>query len=446
MPLKDLEVKNAKPAERPYKLYDGGGLSLVVQPGGSKLWRMKYHLQGKERVLSFGSYPTVGIAAARELRARAKQALAEGLDPMAAKSVAKHAPETTFRVIAKLWHDNRKDSLCTAHAERVWSRIEHDVLPELGNLDIQAIEPPHVLAMIRKIEERGALDISRRAKQSVGQIFQFAIASGLAKTDPTAHLSKALKPRPRVKHMGRVRLAELPELLTRIDGYQEEGARRASATRDGLLFTLLTWVRTSELRFATRDEFEDLHGSNPIWRISAERMKMDREHIVPLSRQAVTLVQRRLRETNGDFLFGGAKPNLPMSENTMIYALYRLGYLRRQTVHGFRSIASTWANEQLIELDQPSLWVRRYHEDWVELQLAHSEEDEVRSAYNAAEYLMPRRRMLQDWADYLDQARMTDTKVLVPAAIATAITSPRSQELSARPMPLPLLRSSRLRR
>ena len=407
MPLKDLEIKNAKPADRPFKLSDGEGMFLLVQPNGSKLWRMKYRLGGKERLLSFGSYPEIGVAAAREKRRAAKQLLAEGKDPMAGKPKPEAATFDTFQKIAKLWYTNRKDSLCDAHAVRIWARLERDVLPELGNLDIRSIEPPDVLAMIRKIEERGALDISRRAKQSVGQIFQFAIASGLASNDPTGHLRSALKPRPRVKHMGRIQLAELPELLAKISLYKDEGTHRSEVTRDALLFAMLTWARTGELRHATKAEFEGLDGKEPIWRIDAARMKMKREHIVPLSRQAADLVKRRIEATEGDYVFAGTKPKQPLSENTMIYGLYRLGYIGRQTVHGFRGIASTWANEQLIEIGDPPVWVRRYHEDWVELQLAHSENNAVRGAYNAAEYLAPRRRMMQDWADYIDRIQQS---------------------------------------
>lgn len=269
------------------------------------------------------------------------------------------------------------------------------------------ITPPDVLEMIRKIEARGALDISRRAKQGVGQIFQFAIACGLVSSDPTTHLRGALKPRPRVKHMSRLPLTELPQFLLKLQKYEEEGDRRSAITRDAVTFALLTWVRTKELRFAVRSEFEDLDGKAPVWRIPAERMKMGREHFVPLSKQAATIARRMIIASTGEFLFPGVAPKKPLSENTMIYALYRLGYHSRQTVHGFRGLASTWANEQLVEFGKPAMWIRRYHEDWVEMQLAHSEDNEVRGAYNAAEYLVPRRRMMQDWADFLaDQEKM----------------------------------------
>jgi integrase len=411
VPLKELEAKNAKPSTRSYKLADGEGLFLLVQPNGSKLWRMKYRFEGKEKLLSFGGYPDVGISVARQRRSAAKKALALGNDPMVSKPECAGEGRMTFLAVAQQWHKNRESSLDAAHANRVWSRMERDVFPAIGHITITAITPPDVLAMIRSIEARGALDISRRAKQGVGQVFQFAIASGLASNDPTVHLSGALKPRPRVKHMNRIPLADIPTLLTKLQDYVDDGDRRFVTTRDALTFALLTWVRTKELRFATIDEFESLDGQNPIWRIGSERMKMRREHLVPLSKQAVEIARRLVRQSNGDFLFSGAKPQLPLSENTMIYALYRMGFIGRQTVHGFRGLASTWANEQLVEFGKPPMWMRKYHEDWVELQLAHADADEVRSAYNAADYLTPRRRMMQDWADFLDHQASLGLKV-----------------------------------
>jgi len=410
MPLTETQAKNAKPRERAYKLSDSEGLFLLVQPNGTKLWRMKYRHSSKEKLLSFGAYPAVGISAAREKRAEAKALLIQGQDPMQSKGQSQREELETFEAVAKRWHDNRKSALNPAHAERVWSRLERDVFPALGHKPISDITAPDVLAMIREIEKRGALDISRRAKQGVGQVFQFAIACGLAANDPTTHLRGALKPRPRVQHMSRLPLSELPAFLEKLRGYQEEGERRSAITRDAVMFALLTWVRTKELRFAVKSEFEGLTGSEPIWRIPANRMKMGREHLVPLSAQATAIAKRMIASSAGDYLFPGTHPDKPLSENTMIYALYRLGYHSRQTVHGFRGLASTWANEQLVEFGKPAIWIRRYHEDWVEMQLAHSDKDEVRRAYNAAEYLTPRRRMMQDWADFLIGGTVVDIK------------------------------------
>ena len=410
MPLTETQAKNAKPRERAYKLADSEGLFLLVQPNGTKLWRMKYRFAGKEKLLSFGAYPALGIAAARDKRKAAKALLAEGKEPMKAKGEVISENGDTFYMVAKRWHENRQSALNPAHAERVWSRMERDVFPSLGQRPIHEITAPEVLEMIRRIEIRGALDISRRAKQGVGQVFQFAIACGLASSDPTAHLRGALKPRPRVQHMSRLPLVEIPAFLEKLRAYQEDGDRRSAITRDAVLFALLTWVRTNELRLSVKSEFENLDGAVPVWRIPAARMKMGREHLVPLSAQAALIARKMVSTATGDYLFPGTHPDKPLSENTMIYALYRLGYHSRQTVHGFRGLASTWANEQLVEFGKPAMWIRRYHEDWVEMQLAHSEKNDVRGAYNAAEYLAPRRRMMQDWADFLDGRKVVDIR------------------------------------
>lgn len=225
MPLTEIEAKASKPRDRAYKLSDSEGLFLLIRPNGSKLWRMKDRYGGKEKLLSFGSYPRVGIAAAREKRAAAKAILSSGKDPARSQPETEADEGRTFLAVATLWHDNRKTSLDPAHAQRGWSRLERDVFPKIGQKPIDEITPPLVLEMIRKIEERGALDISRRAKQGVGQVFQFAIACGLATSDPTAHLRGALKPRPRVKHMSRLPLAELHGFLEKLRAYQEEGDR-----------------------------------------------------------------------------------------------------------------------------------------------------------------------------------------------------------------------------
>ena len=410
MPLTETQAKNAKPRERAYKLADSEGLFLLVQPNGTKLWRMKYRFAGKEKLLSFGAYPALGIAAARDKRKAAKALLAEGKEPMKAKGEVISENGDTFYMVAKRWHENRQSALNPAHAERVWSRMERDVFPSLGQRPIHEITAPEVLEMIRRIEIRGALDISRRAKQGVGQVFQFAKPCGLASSDPTAHLRGALKPRPRVQHMSRLPLVEIPAFLEKLRAYQEDGDRRSAITRDAVLFALLTWVRTKELRLSVKSEFENLDGAEPVWRIPAARMKMGREHLVPLSAQAALIARKMVSTATGDYLFPGTHPDKPLSENTMIYALYRLGYHSRQTVHGFRGLASTWANEQLVEFGKPAMWIRRYHEDWVEMQLAHSEKNDVRGAYNAAEYLAPRRRMMQDWADFLDGRKVVDIR------------------------------------
>lgn len=406
MSLTEIQAKQAKPKDKPYKLAAGHGLYLLVNPNGSKIWRMKYRIGGKERLLSFGKYPAISISAARQKQVNAKAALIEGRDPGSKFNESSTPAVKSFRHIAEMWHANRKSSLVEAHAARVWSRLENDVLPSLGDRDIGEITPPEILKIVRKIEERGALDISRRAKQSISQIFRFAIASGWTTSDPTIGLDGALKPKPRVQHMSALPVAELPDFLLKLDNYDEDGSRRAEVTKRALQLILLTWVRTTELRLVTAAEFENLETEEPLWRIPASRMKMGREHLVPLSQQASKIVRRLIKESTSPYLFQGLKGDKPISENTMIFALYRLGYHSRQTVHGFRRLASTWANEQLVEYGEQGVWIKRYHEDWIELQLAHSEKNAVRGAYNAAEYIKPRRLMMQDWADYLDELKL----------------------------------------
>ena len=395
MALKELEAKYAAIRSRAYKLTDGGGLHLFVQPNGSKLWRMKYRFGGKEKLLSFGKYPDVSLAAARAKRDEARVCLAEGRDPAMVQAEELEVAERTFEKVARAWHANRSDSLNAAHAKRVLNRMESDVFPAIGHRPLTEVSVPEILNMIRKIEARGALDISRRANQCVSQVYRFAIANGWARENPTVHLSGALKPRPRVKHMARVPLHEVPDLVRSIAGYDgEDGSRRRDRTRDAMMFTLLTWARTGEVRFAVWSEIEGLDGGQPVWRVPAERMKKRREHLVPLSSQAVLILRRRkelAKATPGGFIFPGDRAGIAMSENTMLYGCYRMGYRSKQTIHGFRALGSTWANES-----------QNYRSDWIELALAHAEDDAVRAAYNSAQHLTQRSRMLQDWGDYVD--------------------------------------------
>ena len=432
MALKDLEIKYAARRAREYKLFDGDGLYLLVKPAGSKLWRFKYRFGGKERVLCIGPYPAISVIVARQKRREAQHLLDGGIDPAAVKKrnkaskEAAHVPQSLnlFEPIARAWHANRVCELDPAHAARVMSRMERDVFPSLGQRDITTITAPEILAVVRKVEARGALDISRRMKQGIGQVFRFAIASGWATHDPTSGINDALKPKPRVRHMPKVPLAELPELVAAIQAYDGEAdARSRETTRDAMFFTLLTRARTSEPRFAQWEEFGGLDGDEPLWRLPPERMKMEREHLVPLSSQVRELLRRRRALSDGSYIFAGAKPGHPISENTMIFACYRMGYRGRQTGHGFRGLASTWANE-----------AERFKSDWIEWAHAHADEKEVRGAYNSALYLTPRRRMLQHWADEIFQlppaqscSRSRASTRLSPPSTAAEVKAPLRQ-------------------
>jgi integrase len=346
MPLKELEARYATKRAKDYKLADGGGLYLLVRANGSKLWRMKYHFGGKEKLLSFARCPNVGLADARLRRAEAKVALRQGRDPGARVEVE---PITTFEAAAREWHANRSASLDPGHASRLMTRLERDAFPALWMRDLRSITSADVVGMVRSVEARGALDVSRRLKQHVSQIFRFSIPQGWADNDPAACLSGLLKPKPRTRHMARVGLSDLPQLVRAIDGYD---------------------------------------GAEPLWRVPAERMKMEREHLVPLAPKVVALLGEVGAYSTGGYVFGGDKLGQPISQNTMIYGCYCMGYRGRQTVHGFRGLASTWANE-----------AECYRPDWIEMALAHADRDDVRSAYNSALYLTPRRRMLEAWAD-----------------------------------------------
>jgi len=399
MALKELEARYATKRSKDYKLADGEGLYLLVRPNGSKLWRMKYRFDDKEKLLSFGRYPDVGLAAARLRRAEAKVALGQGIDPGAKDAPVKGK---TFEHAARAWHTNRLASLDPGHAARLLTRLERDAFPAFGHHDLREITSADVLAMVRKVEARGALDVSRRLKQHVSQIFRFSIPQGWADKDPADVLTDLLKPKPRVRHMARVGMAELPALVRAIDAYDgDETPKRRAITRAALMFTLLTWARTNETRLARWDEFEGLEGREPVWRIPASRMKMEREHLVPLARPVVALLSAVRELSRGDYVFSGDKLEKPISQNTMIYGCYRMGYRGRQTVHGFRGIASTWANE-----------AECYKPDWIEMALAHAERDEVRGAYNSALYLTPRRRMLETWTDTVMRMVRLKPKIL----------------------------------
>ena len=390
--LTDTEIKRAKAAEKAYSMGDGGGLYLWVKPTGGKLWRWSYRYEGKEKLMSLGKYPDVSLAQARGRHSEARKLLATGVDPMAQrkaeKTAEKIAVENSFQSVTTQWLEHWQEGKSPRHVDSVRRRMEADILPCLGARPIAEIEAPELVAMANAIQDRGALDIAKRALETVGQVFRYGIAHGYAKRNPATEIrpSDVLKSSPKINY-ARIDAKELPTLLRRIEVYQGK-----QVTRLAMKLMSMTFVRTTELIEAKWGEF-DLE--NARWDIPAERMKMRTPHIVPLARQALEVLEM-LRDFTGcnEWLFpGDLNAAQPMSNNTILAALKRMGYKGRMTGHGFRGLASTILHEQ------------GYSHDHIELQLAHAPRNAVSAAYNHALYLEPRARMMQDWADFLERTQ-----------------------------------------
>lgn len=399
MPINRLtapKIRQAKPAAKPYKLFDGGGLFLLVQPGGSKLWRLKYRFGGKEKLLAVGSYDKgISLKKARNERDKARDQLGEGIDPGAARQREKHAQqeqaENTFRAVALNWAGTYGARWTESHRDRVVASLEADVFPALGDLAIKEITPPMVLEVIRAVETRGALDVASRVLQRISAVFRYAIQTGRATYNPAADMKGVLKTR-KVEHRPAISRGELPDFLKKLNSYSGD-----PVTRLALRLIVLTFVRTGELRGACWEEFDFDQAE---WRIPAERMKMRSPHIVPLSAPALAVMEE-LRPLTGQFglLFPSQRDReKPISENTLLYALYRLGYHKRATVHGFRALASTILNET------------GFRPDVIERQLAHVERNKVRAAYHRSEYLEERRKMMDWWGTYIESIFPAETE------------------------------------
>ena len=388
--LSDVAVRNAKPKVKSYKLADGEGLFLLIMPNGSKYWRLKYFFAGKEKLLALGVYPEVTLAEARDRRGQARKVLAAGNDPGETKKQAKELATlkatNTFESLSREWYDQRRHEWAPKTSGMVLDRLERHILPKLGPRPIAEINAPEILTVLRVVEGSGALEMARRVMHICSQVFLYAIATGRAERNPVTDLKGALKS-PVVKHRSYLKEAELPSFLKQLAAYVG-----TPLTKLALEFLLFTFVRTTELR-ASR--WEEINWEKAEWRIPAERMKMREEHIVPLAKQAIAVLHELEKHSGGkQFVFPNElNPSTFMSENTMLYALYRMGYRSRATGHGFRSTASTILNEN------------GFRPDVIERQLAHGERNAVRAAYNHAQYLPERREMMQWWADYLDKLR-----------------------------------------
>jgi integrase len=389
MPLTDVALKGLKVQPKAYKAADERGLYVMVTPAGSKLFRWKYRFAGKEKVMPLGQYPGVSLAKARADRDAARLVLKSGSDPMALRKARKAAQalsaENSFAAIARMWWKDWSAARTSHHAAYVMRRLEADVFPAIGARPVAEIEAPELVRMAKSIEARGALDIAKRALQTVSQVFRYAIAHGVASRNPASDIrpSDVLKTR-QAENYARIGAKELPELMRRIDAYNG-----TPTTRLAMKLMAMTFVRTSELIGARWSEF-DLRAAR--WDIPAERMKMRTPHIVPLSRQAVTLLRTLLAVSgHSALLFPGERDHeKPMSNNTILKALERMGYKGRMTGHGFRGVASTVLHE------------KGFDHAHIELQLAHQERDKVSASYNHATYLQPRGKMMQAWSDYLD--------------------------------------------
>ncbi|MCO6435371.1 tyrosine-type recombinase/integrase [Nitrosomonas nitrosa] len=394
MKLNDPIIKNAKPREKAYKLYDGKGLVLLVTPTGRKWWRYRYMYHGREKMLALGTYPDVPLSVARDLRDDAKKLLKQGIDPsqhrQEQKLARKIASQNTFESVARAWWSSWRRDKTTRHADAVLRRLEDNVFPIIGRKPIVDISAPLLIMTLKQVDQRGASDTARRIFNSCSRIFRYAISHGLAERNPAADVTVADIFQPLEKtNYARIGASELPQLLRDLDSY-----RGNQYTRMAFQLMLLTFVRTREL---TEAEWSEIDWDARLWRIPAERMKKRTPHLVPLSDQALSIL-RTLHELSGDgrHLFQGQRdPSKPMSENTLIYALYRMGYKGQMTGHGFRGLASTILNE------------KGYPPKHIEIQLAHLVGNATRRAYDSAKHLDERTKMMQWWADYLDQMRTT---------------------------------------
>ncbi|MBQ0759449.1 MAG: tyrosine-type recombinase/integrase [Zhongshania sp.] len=391
MPLTDLEIRNAAPREKPYKLTDGVGLYLLVHPNGSKYWQLRYRINGKGKELSLGVYPQVRGPDARSLAHDAKVKLKAGVDPVRERKQAKRRKvleqERSFKAVAAAWFDNVEGKWSILHAKRVWDTLERLVFPQIGDLPISDIETADILAVVKSIDDAGSREQAGRVLQRIKSIYRYAVQLSLCKYDKSASIDpRESLSAPVVHHRASIPREELPEFYRYLNAYDG-----AAVTVYALRFCLLTFVRPGELRGARWDEF-DLE--DKIWRIPAARMKMKTTHVVPLTRQTISLLEELRPLTGGrELLFPGERKHWqPISENTMTGALNRMGYKGRATAHGFRATAASALNEA------------GFNRDAIERQLAHIERNKVRAAYtHHAEYLDDRRKIMQWWADFLEK-------------------------------------------
>ncbi|WP_330983225.1 MULTISPECIES: tyrosine-type recombinase/integrase [Enterobacterales] len=388
MKLTATEIKAAKPKDKAYKLSDGGGMYLEVFPNGTKSWRMKYRFGGKEKRVVFGVYPAVTLAEARGKREDAKRILAAGGDPGQAKQADKLAKlmavSNSFERLAQEWHEHKRPNWSEGYAADIWEYLKKDVFPFIGARAITDIKPAEMLSVLRKMEQRGVLDKLKKTRQACRQIFTYAVITGRAEVNPVVDLASALKA-PKQKHFPHLNAEQLPEFLRALNDYSG-----SIVTRNATRLLMLTGLRTIELRAS---EWVDIDFDKGVWNIPAERMKMRRPHLVPVTSQIKELLEEIYQFTGrGKFVFPGRNnAGKPMSEASINQVIKRIGYDGQATGHGFRHTMSTILHE------------KGYNTAWIETQLAHVDKNSIRGTYNHAQYLDGRREMLQWYADYMDK-------------------------------------------
>jgi integrase len=410
MRLTELKIKNTKPKEKKFNLTDGKGLYLVVMPNGSKLWRWNYRVLGKGKTMSFGTYPETSLSAARDDHREARQMLRAGTDPMAQrkdeKKQERSAHDNSFKSVATTFFDHWKLGKDAKYVARISEALDRDVYPFIGHMPISSVEAPEIVKLARRIEERGAEDTARRMLGKVSEVFRYGIAHGIVARNPAADFmpSDVLKP-VEVINFARVEIDELPELLRKIEVYR--GVQRI---RLGLKLLALTFLRTHEL---IGGRWSEINFKDAEWRIPADRMKktvsrskFKAPHIIPLATQTIEILEQ-LHTLTGDneLMFPGEwDKTKTISNNTFLQALYRMGYKGTMTGHGFRGVASTILHEERSN--------HGFLHEHIELQLAHIKQDDESAAYDYSKYLRERREMMQWWADYLDKARRTKSKLV----------------------------------
>ncbi len=396
--LSDTAIRNAKPTKKQYKLFDGQGLFVLIHPNGSKYFRFRYKLNNKEKMMALGVYPETTLKQARELRMEAQRLVSEGIDPVLFRQEEKSRLETernvqsllnerNFEKVAREWLEVESVQMTPKHSKEARRSLENHVFSIIGAQPIYAVSTRDVKKVLLKLQGSGKIETAHRIHQRIRSIFQFAIMNDWTERNPAADLYKLLQP-VKKSRMQSLPLKELPEYLRSLD----KADNLHYVTRTALKLIIMLFVRTRELIEA---KWEEINFEQALWRIPAERMKMRVEHLVPLPTQAIELI-RELHSLTGHGIYifpGDRNPNQPMSNNTLLYGgIYRMGYRSRATIHGFRTLASSILNES-----------GEWNPDAIERQLAHSEKDQVRAAYNRAQYLEERKRMMQWYADYLEK-------------------------------------------